>query len=695
MPIDLSPRLRAPLQWLALLVLAACGPVHEGGPAYGDAPPPRPLSDPAAERWVSLAPGEALADVEFAGILPDDAAEALLRRHGVRAFAVYSVVRGEPRYFSVPPDSAAPGLVPRARAHAAARAGDFPCQMQARLRQVAAADPHVRGADGPPLAAVRLLHTIETARLRREALLGGDPVAYGVRVVGSEAALAALERDPEVRRVHVVERERGTGAWPDPRPEVPGRLDPRAPLPEVAALTPGEIRARFARLMEEPLPGCEAELRNIEANEPGEPARPVRGGDAYEAGGLVFRARVQAVPQEPHRGSASGGGAVTVTVTATNPGDRRIETGIRGCTVLLRAHAGTRPDGPPAWDGSRGIGCAAAASTLALDPGESREFTAVTDQWRVLGDDLPFGTYHFTALFRLAERTVEIPAGAVRFESPHDGLRLRATSEVTGGELRASATVVNVSDRDQQVEFGACALRLRARPASDPDGPPVWRSERRQPWDGAIGYACADILLVATLAPGDSLQRFALRIPLIEVLGDSLPDGRFEIDAVLGLNFRETRPIPAGAVELALPREPLPRMRRVEVSTYRAETAVAGTGGGAVVTARVRETLTGAGGAIRRISADCPVVLHAYRDRARRDRGPLGGEPDWTSHGACGSDVVEYALNAGQSRDLVVRASAAEILGEALPPGRYYFAAVVHLPGRRIFLSAGDADLRR
>lgn len=52
-------------------------------------------------------------------------------------------------------------------------------------------------------------------------------------------------------------------------------------------------------------------------------------------------------------------------------------------------------------------------------------------------------------------------------------------------------------------------------------------------------------------------------------------------------------------------------------------------------------------------------------------------------------------LSSGESRTFEVRATAREILCNALPPGRYYFAAVVQRQGPRVFLSAGDAELRR
>ena len=52
-------------------------------------------------------------------------------------------------------------------------------------------------------------------------------------------------------------------------------------------------------------------------------------------------------------------------------------------------------------------------------------------------------------------------------------------------------------------------------------------------------------------------------------------------------------------------------------------------------------------------------------------------------------------LQQGDSRTFSLRASARDILGERLPPGRYYFVAVVRAEERAVYLSAGEADLSR
>ncbi len=203
-------------------------------------------------------------------------------------------------------------------------------------------------------------------------------------------------------------------------------------------------------------------------------------------------------------------------------------------------------------------------------------------------------------------------------------------------------------------------------------------------------------LASATLQPGESHRpwEFRIRIPVDEILGDSVPNGRYYLTASLRLNFRETPEFPAGVVELAMERQALPETRREDAVTYRAETEVADRDPTTIRTV-VTATLTGAGGSRLRFSYACPVVLYLYRSRARRDAAPRSGQPEWKSREACGPELQEMWLNRGESRTFEIRANARDILGDSLPPGRYYFTAVVQEERTRIFLSSGEAELRR
>jgi hypothetical protein len=181
---------------------------------------------------------------------------------------------------------------------------------------------------------------------------------------------------------------------------------------------------------------------------------------------------------------------------------------------------------------------------------------------------------------------------------------------------------------------------------------------------------------------------------LIEFLGDSLPDGHYPFSAQVELNFRSTGPLPAGSASVSLPRSPLPASRTAGAVTYRAETNVE-SGATLRIRTTVVATLTHAGGSVLHYSRECPLVVYAYRDRARRDAAPRSGEPDWRSARSCGPELQELTLQQRDSRIFEVRATTREILGDRLPPGRYYFAAAVRAERRTVYLSAGEADLRR
>jgi hypothetical protein len=390
----------------------------------------------------------------------------------------------------------------------------------------------------------------------------------------------------------------------------------------------------------------------------------------------------------------------------SNPSGERVETGVRDCTMTLRAYRPSGTRGAPVWDAARGRQCREGPTLLVLSPGESRTFVASTDVWRILGDSLPPGRYAFAAVFRLADQTLEIPAGEVVLPDRLAGLRFRTEIRLVGTELRAASSVTNTTSRAIYLEYGACALRLRAYRSPARSGAPVWRSERRGPWERRGGYACPAYLKTGALAPGATLQsrEFRLRVPLIEILGDSLLDGRYYFSAIVRLNHGHTREIPSGSAMLALPREPLPSSRVAGSAMYTAATDVVDSVSSPTIRATVTVVLPQHPEALRRgienaslqrYSRNCPLVLHAYRDRARRDAAPRSGAPDWTSARDCGTELQEFVLRGDEPRTFEVRATAREILGERLPPGRYYFAIAVHHEHRTIYLAAGEAELRR
>src|SRR3712207_9160577 len=64
-------------------------------------------------------------------------------------------------------------------------------------------------------------------------------------------------------------------------------------------------------------------------------------------------------------------------------------------------------------------------------------------------------------------------------------------------------------------------------------------------------------------SPGQTIRppEFAGGFPLIEILGDSLADGRYYFSASLEINNAQTPEFPAGSALLSLPRPRLPASR--------------------------------------------------------------------------------------------------------------------------------------
>jgi hypothetical protein len=275
-----------------------------------------------------------------------------------------------------------------------------------------------------------------------------------------------------------------------------------------------------------------------------------------------------------------------------------------------------------------------------------------------------------------------------------EDLQVRAEARTTDDSLHAWAILVNTSDQRVRVEHGHCALRLRLFRGAERTISPHWHSEYRMPWNNGAAYGCSDVRLIGGIeAEGEySPWEFSLAVPLVEVLADSLPDGRYFVAGELELN-QDTLHFPVGEVELALERPLLASTRVHFTLTYQAETEILRARPTALRT-RVTAIMTHGGSGIHRFPVDCPVVLHAYRSRERRDAAPRVGGSVWQSARNCREEFRKVVLHRQQREVFEFTATAAQILGDSLPPGRYYFAAAVQ-DRPPIFLSAGEAELRQ
>lgn len=85
-------------------------------------------------------------------------------------------------------------------------------------------------------------------------------------------------------------------------------------------------------------------------------------------------------------------------------------------------------------------------------------------------------------------------------------------------------------------------------------------------------------------------------------------------------------------------------------------------------------------------------------DEQRRATGPRSGTPAWMHQSDCGTGVQPLVMRHGDLAKLETTVPSSEILGDSLPPGRYYFAVEVRLHAlwmRPVLLAAGDAGLER
>jgi hypothetical protein len=378
------------------------------------------------------------------------------------------------------------------------------------------------------------------------------------------------------------------------------------------------------------------------------------------------------------------------------------------CIVGLAAYRDSAAGAAPAWRLRDGEALACTGSVDAWSPPRGRHLP-VTE---VLGDSLPPGPYRFTILAEVRGDTFQAEAGRI-FLTPdtlpptRDRSALRHTVEtrvedVAPRHLVTRVTATNTGSRRVEVQFGDCALRLRAYRTPARTGRPVWRSElRRPPYDrdeDGFGYACLAYLAGAVVAPGETIapNEFTARIPFPEILGDSLPDGRYWFAADLDLLAerpaggldRDSVRLAAGEAELASRIDPLPAERTVAGVRWRAATTrVPGEPGKLRLT--VTATNTGAAPATIGASpsvADCAMQLNGYRTAAMRDAWYLYRNSDWTAR-ECPVRIPQARLASGETRAFAgVFTAPAERRHLSLA----LWTAAPEMRTERIMLSAGE-----
>lgn len=145
-----------------------------------------------------------------------------------------------------------------------------------------------------------------------------------------------------------------------------------------------------------------------------------------------------------------------------------------------------------------------------------------------------------------------------------DGFRYTAGSAVVGtvrDTLRVTVVVVNESGQQRELGFPGCPpffsvvkarLTVRGRQWDseiyEQEKYPTARDSTGKP----IPQYCAPMLPIMTFPPGASYA-YVLKVPVREILGDSLPNARFDVTARLVINGTLVRDLHAGEVELSAP----------------------------------------------------------------------------------------------------------------------------------------------
>ena len=262
--------------------------------------------------------------------------------------------------------------------------------------------------------------------------------------------------------------------------------------------------------------------------------------EGIRLGDLIYRAEI--IPENTSLGSDPM--SLRAVVTVFNPTEGLVTLDVSPCTVSMRAYEAV-PDGALLWE--PGGECPFPPQTITFEPGTSQSFE-IDMSSAGLAWGLPDGRYFFTALFHLADETIELPAGSaeVRFAVP--GLRYDVETTMTKTDprsLEAFLTVTNENDEVVRLCYGACSLNLFVYRTADRSEAPVFDVRARS------RITCPDYLATMDLQPGVSLlaEEFQLRVPVADVLGETLETGRYYFSVSLEHNWR-THSFEAGSAVL-------------------------------------------------------------------------------------------------------------------------------------------------
>lgn len=147
-----------------------------------------------------------------------------------------------------------------------------------------------------------------------------------------------------------------------------------------------------------------------------------------------------------------------------------------------------------------------------------------------------------------------------------EGFRFGARASLVGERgdtLKVTATAENISKYPLREERGSCSrvheLAFVAHSSSKNWDSQAWEVSRLPVYHDSTGrvipWLCAAVVFVRTV-PVNGLLSYEVRVPVSEILGDSLSLGRYSVTAQLPFNGREVKNLRAGDVELRSPTQP-------------------------------------------------------------------------------------------------------------------------------------------
>jgi hypothetical protein len=268
-----------------------------------------------------------------------------------------------------------------------------------------------------------------------------------------------------------------------------------------------------------------------------------------------------------------------------------------------------------------------------------------------------------------------------------DGIRYRARSVVPQDleppQVSATVRLTNESAESRHLPIKGCTVLLRVYKTAARNGTPAF-FEAGQP-----GWQCAQASTEIYLAPGES-RDLSTAVDVYQILDDANPEGHYYFSAIVRRQDHSLE-LPAGDAQLSY---------GLGALRYRGDTRLVD--GGRMLDVEVVAVNRGKRPTHVEYGA-CAVRLRVYRSKSRTE-APVwdsserpNPDPRTGVETACPLYSAATTLAPGDSltpREFAESIPVDAILGDSLPPGRYYFSAsarINHHFARDV--GAGEADL--